>query len=234
MLYNFQPMNYTEIAIKKQKEIESLTQVPNIEINHLIDFTLLRPDATYEELRNFVKTAEEKKYYAICINPYFVPMAKELISNEIKLCSVVGFPLGALPLNLKLYEVYWLIEQNVDEIDFVINISEVKSKNYKYVEKEISEISRTFPNSKVIIETCLLTDEEKIEVSKIVRNSNAKFVKTSTGFSKHGATFYDVALIRAVVGDNFGVKASGGIRDRETAIKMILSGANRIGTSSII
>lgn len=225
---------YIEIATKKQKEIENLTQIPNIDINQMVDFTLLRPDATYEDLRNLIKIATEKRYYAICINPYFVPMAKELISSEIKLCSVVGFPLGALPLNLKLYELYWLMEQGVDEIDFVINISEVKNKNYKYVENEIREISRIFPNSKIIIETSLLTDEEKIELSKIVRNSKAKFVKTSTGFSKHGATFYDVALIRAVVGNDFGVKASGGIRDRETAIKMILCGANRIGTSSII
>ncbi|MEO0219287.1 MAG: deoxyribose-phosphate aldolase, partial [candidate division WOR-3 bacterium] len=135
---------------------------------------------------------------------------------------------------VKLYETEWLLNQGVDEIDMVINISALKSKDYKYVEQEIKEISKIFNNLKVIIETCLLTDEEKIIACEIIKNNGAKFVKTSTGFSKYGATLFDVALLRAVIGNELGVKASGGIRDKISAIKMILAGANRIGTSSAI
>jgi deoxyribose-phosphate aldolase len=228
-------MELIEIAHKKANEIEKLTNLPDIQINHLIDYTLLRPDATYEDLENFVNNAISKNYYSVCVNPFFVPKVKELIKEKhIKICSVVGFPLGALPLKLKLSEVEWLLDEGIDEIDMVMNISAFKSKDYRLVEFEIKEVSKIFENLKIIIETCLLTDEEKIIACKIVKESGAKFVKTSTGFSKYGATLFDVALLRGVVGENFGVKASGGIRDRETAIKMILAGANRIGTSTAI
>lgn len=228
-------MELIERARKKSTEIEKLSQIPDIQINHLIDYTLLKPDATYEDLKNFINNAISKNYYSVCINPFFVPKVKELLEGKnIKICSVVGFPLGALPLKLKLSEVEWLLNEGVDEIDMVMNISAFKSKDYKVVEYEIKEISKIFPNLKIIIETCLLTDEEKIIACKIVKNSGAMFVKTSTGFSKYGATLFDVALLREVVGKDFGVKASGGIRDKETAIKMILSGANRIGTSTAI
>ncbi len=228
-------MELIEKAYKKANEIEKLTNLPDIQINHLIDYTLLKPDATYEDLQNFINNAINKNYYSVCINPFFVPRVKELLEGKnIKICSVVGFPLGALPLKLKLSEVDWLLNESVNEIDMVMNLSAFKSKDYKLVEYEIKEISKIFPNLKVIIETCLLTDEEKIIACKIAKDNGAMFVKTSTGFSKHGATLFDVALLREVVGKDFGVKASGGIRDKETAIKMILVGANRIGTSTAI
>lgn len=228
-------MELIERAHKKANEIEKLTNLPDIQINHLIDYTLLKPDATYEDLQNFINNAISKNYYSVCVNPFFVPKVKELLEGtNIKICSVVGFPLGALPIKLKLSEVYWLLNEGVNEIDMVMNISAFKSKNYKLVEYEIKEISKIFPNLKVIIETCLLTDEEKIIACKIVKDNGAMFVKTSTGFSKYGATLFDVALLREVVGKDFGVKASGGIRDKETAIRMILAGANRIGTSTAI
>ncbi|MEO0143769.1 MAG: deoxyribose-phosphate aldolase [candidate division WOR-3 bacterium] len=228
-------MNYIEIAKQKVAEIESLKEIPDIEINKYIDYTLLRADATYEDLNNFLNQAILNNYYAVCINPYFVPKVKEVLRDkDIKVCSVVGFPIGCTPLKIKLYETEWLLNQGVDEIDMVINISALKSKDYKYVEQEIKEISKIFNNLKVIIETCLLTDEEKIIACEIIKNNGAKFVKTSTGFSKYGATLFDVALLRAVIGNELGVKASGGIRDKISAIKMILAGANRIGTSSAI
>ncbi|MEO0202709.1 MAG: deoxyribose-phosphate aldolase [candidate division WOR-3 bacterium] len=228
-------MNYIEIAKQKLLEIENLREIPNIQINQYIDYTLLKPDATYEDLNNFLNQAISNNYYAVCVNPYFVQKVKEVLNSEkIKICSVVGFPIGCTPLKIKLYETEWLLSQGIDEIDMVMNISAFKSGDYKYVEYEIREISKIFGNLKVIIETCLLNDEEKIIASEIVKNSGAKFVKTSTGFSKHGATIFDVALLRIVVGNDFGVKASGGIRDRITAIKMILAGANRIGTSSAL
>jgi len=228
-------MELIEKAHKKANEIDKLTDLPDIQINHLIDYTLLKPDATYKDLENFIINAINKNYYSVCVNPFFVPKVRELLEGKnIKICSVVGFPLGALPLKLKLSEVEWLLDKGVDEIDMVMNISAFKSKDYKLVESEIKEVSKIFKNLKIIIETCLLTDEEKIIACKIVKDNGAMFVKTSTGFSKYGATLFDVALLREVVGKDFGVKASGGIRDKETAIKMILVGANRIGTSTAI
>ncbi len=228
-------MNYIQKAKERALEIEKLSDVPQIEINNFIDYTLLRPDATYDEIENFVNIAITKNYYAVCVNPFFIPNVKNLLKDKnIKICSVVGFPLGANSLKAKLFEVEELINYKVDEVDMVINISALKSKDYKYVENEIKEIVKICQNLKVIIETCLLTDEEKIIASEIVKNSGAKFIKTSTGFSKYGATIFDVALLREVVGKDFGVKASGGIRDKITAIKMILAGANRIGTSSAL
>ncbi len=228
-------MNYVQRARERTLEIEKLNDVPQIEINNFIDYTLLRPDALYDDIEDLVNTAITRNYHAVCVNPFFIPKIRNLLKGKnIKICSVVGFPLGANSLRVKLFEAEDLMRNGVDEIDMVINISALKSKDYRYVENEIREVAKICPHLKVIIETCLLTDEEKVIVSEIVKNSGAKFVKTSTGFSKYGATIFDVALLREVVGKDFGVKASGGIRDKITAIKMILAGANRIGTSSAL
>lgn len=202
-----------------------------------LDHTLLRPDATEFEIRTLCKEATEHQFAAVCVLPAWVKLAGELIKESpCKLCSVVGFPLGANQTLVKVMEACLLVQEGVQEIDMVIHVGALKSGYYAEVEKDIKAVVKAAGAAivKVIIETCLLTDVEKELAAGIAVNSGAHFVKTSTGFSKSGATLYDVALIRRVVGPDIGVKASGGIRDRATALAMIEAGASRLGTSASV
>ena len=200
-----------------------------------IDHTLLRSDATLDDIYMLCKEAKEHHFKSVCINPCFIPFAKELLTDsDVLICTVIGFPLGANLTKNKIDEAKLAIVSGADEIDMVMNIGMFKSGQYHYVEEEINLIRQaTLGHTlKVIIETCLLTDEEKVKAATIVKDSGADFVKTSTGFSKGGATVEDVRLLRETVGDAIGVKASGGIRTHEDLIKMIEAGASRIGTSN--
>ncbi|MHB8580854.1 MAG: deoxyribose-phosphate aldolase [Ignavibacteriaceae bacterium] len=202
-----------------------------------IDHTLLKPDATPEEIQILCSEAKQFHFASVCINPCYVDFCThELAGSSVKVCTVIGFPLGANTTIIKKKEAETAIDAGAREVDMVINVGNLKSKNYDYVFKDIAEVVYAAKTknvlSKVIIETALLSDDEKIKACIISKKTGADFVKTSTGFSKGGATFYDVALMKIVVGDLLGVKASGGIRNREDAILMLMNGASRIGTSS--
>lgn len=205
------------------------------ELLKYIDQTLLKPQATIEELYSFLEEAKSYKFYAVCINPWFTRLAvEEMRGTDIKVGIAIGFPLGATTTRTKLYEAEEALDNGADELDMVINIGALKSRDFEYVENEIKKIVNLAGDKivKVILETCYLTDEEKVSACKIAMSAGASFVKTSTGFGSGGATVEDVRLMRQVVGDKLGVKASGGIRTLESALKMIEAGANRIGTSS--
>lgn len=204
-------------------------------LNRYIDQTLLRPDATAEEIHKLCSDSIAYHFAAVCLSPTWVPLAKELLKGSgVKLCSVVGFPLGANTSETKAFEAKTLAALGAEELDMVINIGALKSKEYQTVRADIQAVVQAAPTAliKVILETCLLSDEEKRIGAELCLEAKAAFVKTSTGFSKAGATLHDVALLRAVVGPTFGVKASGGIKDRSTALAMIQAGASRLGTSS--
>jgi deoxyribose-phosphate aldolase len=203
----------------------------------MIDHTLLKPEATPEEVERLCNEAVEFGFASVCINPGHVTLAREkLRGSNIKICSVIGFPLGATTTRSKVCEAEEAISNGAQEIDMVISIGRLKSRDFTFVEGDIRSVVEAAHSrsaiAKVIIETCLLTDEEKERACLLAKNASADFVKTSTGFSKGGATVADVALMRRVVGNKMGVKASGGIRSYEDAIRMIESGATRIGTSS--
>ncbi|MCD6168351.1 MAG: deoxyribose-phosphate aldolase [Caldisericia bacterium] len=208
------------------------------EIAKLIDHTLLKPEATYNDIKKICEEAKKYHFYAVCINPSFVKMAKELLKDtDIKVATVIGFPLGADSINAKVYETKDAILNGADEIDMVINIGVLKSKDYAYIYNEIRSVKSVAKEKvlKVIIEAPVLTYEEKIIACSISKAAGADFVKTSTGFSKQGgATVEDVRLMRSIVGDDVGVKAAGGIRTFEKAVEMINAGANRIGASSSV
>jgi deoxyribose-phosphate aldolase len=203
------------------------------EINGVIDQTLLRPDATGNDIKFFLKDVTEYKFYAAVVNPCWVPTAVAILPKSIRVCSVVGFPLGASSTKTKVHAAQDLIQMGCDEIDMVMNIGRLKEKDFKYVGKELKLVRELCEGKvlKVIIEACLLVREEKIAAANIIKESGAHFVKTSTGFSKGGATVEDVELLRAVAGNDLGVKASGGIRTYEQAVRLIRAGANRLGTS---
>lgn len=206
-----------------------------MKLNKLIDHTLLKPEATKEQIEKLCLEAKEYEFKSVCVNPYYVKYAKELLKDsDVLVCTVIGFPLGQNTTAIKVAETIDAIQNGADEIDMVINIGALKSKDDAYVQHEISEIKNACKGKtlKVIIETCLLTDEEKITACKLSKLAGADFVKTSTGFSTHGATVEDVKLMRETVGKSMGVKASGGIRDRETALKMVEAGATRLGVSA--
>lgn len=205
-----------------------------IDINKYIDQTILKPEATEKEILEFLEGVKKYKFYAVCISPCWVELVRKNLPSEIKVCSVVGFPLGAVCAKTKIFETGDLINKGCDEIDMVLNIGRLKSGDYKYVGKEIKAVVEAAQQRivKVIIETCLLETEEKIAAANIIKESGANFVKTSTGFSKQGATIEDIKLLRKIVGPDFGVKASGGIRDYQTAIEFLEAGANRLGTSA--
>jgi len=205
------------------------------ELLKYIDQTLLKPHATIEEVENFLEEAKIYKFFAVCINPCHAKLAVEKMKDSgVKVDVVIGFPLGTTTTSTKIYEASEALENGVDELDIVINIGALKSKDYEYVENEIKKIRGLAKDKvvKVIIETCYLTEEEKITACKLAMSAGASFVKTSTGFGPGGATVEDVRLMRQVVQDKLGVKASGGIRTLEDTIRMIEAGANRIGTSS--
>ncbi len=204
----------------------------------LIDHTLLKPDAAYSDIERLCAEAREFKFAAVCVNPCNVRLAANLLAGTtIKVCSVVGFPLGANKKEVKAYEARRAILDGATEIDMVMNIGALKSKDYKLVEEDmrmVKEVCGSRVITKVILETALLTDEEKIKACEIAKVSGMDFVKTSTGFGPGGATVADVKLMRSVVGEKIGVKASGGIRDMETAMKMVEAGATRIGASASV
>lgn len=209
----------------------------NKSLAELIDHTLLKADATPDQVITLCKEARENHFASVCVNSCWVRLcAENLRGSGVKVCSVVGFPLGAMIPEAKAFETECAIENGADEIDMVINIGALKSRDYRMVTKDIRLVVESAHRSgvlvKVILETCLLTNEEKIIACLICKTTEADFVKTSTGFSTGGATVEDVALMRKVVGDELGVKASGGIRTKEDAEKMIAAGATRIGASS--
>lgn len=201
------------------------------------DHTILKPEASEEMVKKVVKEAIDNNLMSVCVNQYRTKMVVEMLKGtNIKTCTVVGFPLGAVSSEVKAYETEMAVKDGADEIDMVINIGAVKDGNYGYVEEDIRKVRKSCEGKilKVIIETCLLSDDEKIKVCQIAKRAGADFVKTSTGFSTGGATEQDVRLMRETVGEDMGVKASGGIRDTETARKMIKAGASRLGTSALL
>jgi len=201
----------------------------------LIDHTLLKPDATEDQIKQLCEEAKKYRFASVCVNPCWVKYCKSLLQDtSVKVCTVIGFPLGATTTATKVFETAEAIEQGADEIDMVINIGFLKSRDYERVKDEMKQVVDAASNRivKVIIETCLLTDEEKVKACQLAVEAGAAFVKTSTGFSSGGATVEDVALMRKTVGEQMGVKASGGIRNLSDMIKMMEAGANRIGTSS--
>ncbi|MBO8126281.1 MAG: deoxyribose-phosphate aldolase [Firmicutes bacterium] len=205
------------------------------ELVKYIDHTLLKPEATVDQVVQLCREAAEHGFQAVCINPSFVELAvKELSGTEVVVATVIGFPLGATTSDTKLHEAVQAVEAGAGELDMVINIGRLKAGDHDYVAGEIRRIVKAVWNTpvKIIIETALLTQEEKITACQLAKEAGAAFVKTSTGFAKGGATVEDVRLMREVVGSQMGVKASGGIRDLETLEKMVEAGANRIGTSS--
>lgn len=200
-----------------------------------IDHTLLKPEATAEQIDKLCAEAAEYKFYSVCVNTTWAERcAKNLRGTAVKVCVVVGFPLGAMSSRSKGFETRHAVEDGASEIDMVMNIGALKSGDYALVEEDIRSVLRACGQRaklKVIIETALLTREEIILASQIVKKAGAHFVKTSTGFSTHGAKVEDVALMRQTVGPDMGVKAAGGVRTFEDAVAMIGAGANRLGTS---
>jgi deoxyribose-phosphate aldolase len=207
-----------------------------MDLAKMIDHTNLKASTVKEEILKLTKEAKEYQFASVCVNPTWVELAaKELKGTDVKVCTVIGFPLGANTKEVKVYETKDAIEKGAEEIDMVINIGKLKDGDYDYVESEIAgvvEVSKGKAIVKVIIETCLLTDDEKKQVCSLAVKAGADFVKTSTGFSTGGATIEDVALMKQTVGAHVGVKASGGIRSKEDAQAMVHAGAARIGASS--
>jgi len=207
-----------------------------MEINRMIDHTILKADAKKEDVMKIIEEAKKYRFYSVCINPTWVALAaKELQGEPVAVCTVIGFPLGANTTETKAFEATNAIENGVDEVDMVINIAELKDGNDEKVQKDIEAVVTAAKDKalvKVIIETSLLTNEEKIKACELAKAAGADFVKTSTGFSTGGATVEDVRLMRETVGPEMGVKASGGIHNAKEAEAMIEAGATRLGASS--
>lgn len=201
----------------------------------LIDHTILKPVATQEDIRTLIEEARQYGFFSVCINPFWVAYAKELLKgSDVKVCTVVGFPLGANTTAVKVYETQDALKNGADEIDMVINIGALKARDYKTVLEDIKAVRRACEGHvlKVIIETSQLTDEEKVKACELSAEAGADFVKTSTGFTGGGATAADVALMRKSIPAHMQVKASGGVRTREDFDAMVAAGATRIGASS--
>ncbi len=201
----------------------------------MIDHTVLKPDTRAEEVRRFCREAREHGFRSVCVNgSHAAAVAEALAGSDVRVCVVVGFPLGAMTAAAKAAETADAVRNGADEIDMVLNVGALKDGDLDLVRADIAAVRAVCSGRvlKVIIETCLLDDEEKRAACRIAAEEGADFVKTSTGFSASGATVEDVALMRAVVGPDKGVKASGGVRTRDAALRMIAAGANRIGTSS--
>lgn len=203
--------------------------------NHLIDHTLLKPDSTQAQIDLLIDEAIEHEFASVCVNPTWVAYASErLKKTPVKVCTVVGFPLGANTSSSKAFETANAIENGADEVDMVINIGAAKDGRFDDVQSDIEAVVQASGDKlvKVIIETCLLTDDEKIKACQAAMVAGADFVKTSTGFSTGGATVSDVTLMRQTVGEKLGVKASGGARSLDDVKRLVEAGATRIGTSS--
>lgn len=201
----------------------------------MIDHTLLRPDATETDIRSLCQEARRFAFSSVCVNPVWISLCKQLLEgSKVKVGTVVGFPLGALPAPIKAYEAAQAMADGADELDMVLNLGFLRSGRIMEVEEDIRQVVQAAGGRtvKVIIEAALLTDEEKVAACELAQRAGAHFVKTSTGFSKGGATVADVQLMRRVVGPALGVKAAGGIRTREAALELIAAGATRIGTSA--
>lgn len=206
-----------------------------MEINKYIDHTVLKATTTPKDIEKLCNEAKEYKFYSVCVNGCYVSLCKKLLVNtDVKVAAVIGFPLGAMSTEAKVYETKKCIEDGANEIDMVINVGMLKAKEYDYVREEIRQIKEAIGTNvlKVIIETCYLTDDEKVKACELAVEAKADFVKTSTGFGTNGATFEDVALMKKNVGNRAKVKASGGVKTYETAAKYIELGAERLGTSS--
>ena len=206
-----------------------------MKLNKYIDHTLLKPDASQEQIETLIEEAKKYDFASVCVNPTWVNFAAQALkATDVKVCTVIGFPLGANTPELKAFETSDAIQNGANEIDMVINIGALKSRNFDLVERDIRAVVEAAKGTlvKVIIETCLLTDDEKVKACQIAQKAGADFVKTSTGFSTGGATVADVALMRKTVGPDMGVKASGGARSYEDALAFIKAGATRIGASS--
>jgi deoxyribose-phosphate aldolase len=202
-----------------------------------IDHTLLKADATAKDIEQLCAEARENHFYSVCVNGSWVGQARHFLEDTgVKVASVVGFPLGAMSGDVKRFETEAAIDDGAQEIDVVLNVGRLKAGDDKFILRELCDVVEAADEwpVKVILETCLLNQEEKIRACQIVVESGAKFVKTSTGFSTSGATIADVKLMRETVGPKFGVKASGGIRDTQTALAMLEAGATRLGTSASI
>ena len=210
----------------------------NKELANIIDHTLLKADATNEEIVKLCAEAKEYNFASVCVNPSMVKLASEELKDcDVDVCTVIGFPLGATTSEVKAFETRNTIENGATEVDMVINIGKLKDRDLEYVKNDIQAVVDAAKGKalvKVIIETCLLTDEEKEIACKLSKEAGADFVKTSTGFSTGGATAHDIALMRKTVGDKMGVKASGGVRTKEDAMTMVENGATRIGASASI
>jgi len=211
------------------------TELTPSQLAAYVDHTLLKPDASAAQIDQLCAEAREHKFFSVCVNSSWVAPARHLLGDSgVKVASVVGFPLGAMASDVKRFETETAIDDGAHEIDVVLNVARLKAGDHKFVLRELCDVVEAADERtvKVILETCLLTDEEKIRACRLVVESGAHFVKTSTGFSTAGATVADVKLMRETVGPKFGVKASGGVRDAQTALAMIAAGATRLGTSS--
>lgn len=212
-----------------------MTVLTAAELARLIDFPLHRPDATVKDVEQHCAIARQLNVAAVAVNPCYVEHARHFLDgSEVKVVAAIGFPLGGSDADTKRYETEVAVDNGAQEIDVVINIGRFKSGDDKYVLRELRDVAEAADERivKVIIETCLLTHDEKLRACQLILDSGAHFVKTSTGYSKNGATVEDIKLLREAVGETFGVKASGGIKDHATAVALIEAGANRLGTSS--
>lgn len=208
-------------------------------VSHMIDHTLLKPDATQDQIAQLCYEARKHGFASVCVNPAYVKLCADLLKDsDVVVCTVIGFPLGATSTETKAFEAQKALRDGASEVDMVINVGALRSRDYELVEADIAAVARAVHAGggllKVIIEAALLTDEEKVAACQLARVAEADFVKTSTGFGPGGATAEDVALMRRVVGADMGVKASGGIRSYEDARKMIAAGASRIGASASV
>jgi deoxyribose-phosphate aldolase len=208
----------------------------NKDLAKMIDHTQLKPDTQKAKIEQICQEAKEYGFASVCVNPYWVPFAYSLLKDtSVAVCTVIGFPLGATTSETKAFETKNAIENGAKEVDMVINIGALKDKEYDVVKKDIEAVVKAAKGKalvKVIIETSLLTDEEKVKACELAKEAGADFVKTSTGFSGGGATVEDIALMRKTVGPDMGVKASGGVRDGKSTVDLIEAGATRIGASA--
>ena len=225
------------VAHPHTKGLDNVDAIEAKDLARIIDHTYLKPDGDRAQIEKLCAEARKYKFASVCVNSSMVHLASQLLKDSgVNVCAVVGFPLGAGTTASKVFEAQEAVRCGAVEVDMVINVGAMKSKDYALVEYDIRKVFQGVEGTlvKVIIETCLLTDEEKVIACALAKAAGAHFVKTSTGFSKGGATVEDVALMRRVVGPEMGVKASGGIRDTATAIAMVKAGASRLGVSASV